>query len=56
MKTKMSSVLLKKIDLGLQTAFAKAVEKHRLEGTSIPVWDDNQVVYIPASKIPPIKK
>ncbi len=48
-------LLLKKIDLGLQTAFAKTVEKYRKEGAAIPVWKDNKVVYISASEIPPAK-
>jgi len=41
------------IDAGVQLAITKAIERHRLLGESISIWQDGQVVTLTADQIPP---
>lgn len=44
--------LHQKIDAGVKTAIAKAIERHRKLGESISIWQDGKVVTLTADKIP----
>ena len=46
--------LHKKIDAGVKSAVAAAIERHRKLGESIAVWQDGKVVILTADRIPPI--
>lgn len=46
------SKLHQKINEGVQKAVFEAVEKHRKLGELIAVWQDGEVVILPAEKIP----
>lgn len=43
--------LHEKIDLGVRCGVARALAEHKKTGGSIVVWQDGQVVTIPADKI-----
>ncbi|MDF0554730.1 hypothetical protein [Kamptonema sp. UHCC 0994] len=47
--------LHQKIDAGVKTAIAKAIERHRKLGESISIWQDGKVVTLTADQIPPLK-
>lgn len=44
--------LHQKIDAGVKTAVAKAIERHRKLGESISIWQDGKVVTLTADQIP----
>ena len=46
--------LSSQIDVGVQLAIAKAIERHRKLGESISIWQDGQVVTLTAEQIPPL--
>ncbi len=46
--------LSSQIDAGVKLAIAKAIEKHRLLGESISIWQDGKVVTLTADQIPPL--
>lgn len=46
--------LSSQIDVGIQLAIAKAIERHRKLGESISIWQDGQVVTLTAQQIPPL--
>jgi hypothetical protein len=41
------------INAGVQLAITKAIERHRLLGESISIWQDGQVVTLTADQISP---
>jgi len=43
-----------KIDAGVKLAMKKAIERHRLLGESISIWQDGQIVTLTAEQIPPL--
>jgi hypothetical protein len=44
--------LSSQLDVGIQLAIAKAIERHRKLGESISIWQDGQVVTLTAQQIP----
>ncbi|WP_414551781.1 hypothetical protein [Anabaena sp. CCY 0017] len=44
-----------KIDAGVKTAVAKAIERHRKLGESISIWQDGKVVTLTPEQIPPLE-
>lgn len=48
--------LSSKIDAGVKAAIAQAIEKHRKLGQAISIWQDGQVVTIPAEQITTIQR
>ncbi|NET88390.1 MAG: hypothetical protein F6K45_09895 [Kamptonema sp. SIO1D9] len=46
--------LHQKIDAGVKSAIAKAIERHRRLGESISIWQDGKVVTLTADQIPPL--
>jgi hypothetical protein len=44
-----------KIDQGVKTAVAQAIERHRRLGEAIAVWRDGRVVILQADEIPPMQ-
>jgi hypothetical protein len=42
-----------KIDAGVKTAIAEAIERHRKLGQSISIMRDGQVITLTAEQIPP---
>ena len=47
--------LHKKIDAGVKAAVAEAIEKHRILGQSISIWQDGRIVTLTADQIPPLE-
>jgi hypothetical protein len=41
----------KQIEVGLRKAVADAIERHKLLGEPIAIWQDGKVVVVPAKKI-----
>jgi hypothetical protein len=41
-----------RIDAGVKTAIAEAIEKHRRLGQSISIWRDGKIVTLTADEIP----
>jgi hypothetical protein len=42
-----------RIDAGVKSAIAEAIEKHRRLGQSISIWRDGKIVTLSAAEIPP---
>ena len=42
-----------RIDAGVKSAIAEAIEKHRRLGQSIRIWRDGKIVTLTAAEIPP---
>ncbi|MCW6052917.1 hypothetical protein QUB60_27585 [Microcoleus sp. A2-C5] len=53
-QSKPRQLLSTKINVGLKSAVAAAIERHRKLGESIAVWQDGKVVILTADRIPPI--
>jgi hypothetical protein len=53
-QSKPRQLLSTKINAGLKSAVAAAIERHRKLGESIAVWQDGKVVILTADRIPPI--
>lgn len=45
--------LARKIDVGIKTSVADALEEHRRMGRSIVIWRGGKIMNIPAEEIPP---
>ncbi|MFP5272295.1 hypothetical protein [Coleofasciculus sp.] len=49
------SSLSEKIDAGVKSAVAQAIERHRRLGQSISIWRDGKIVTLTADEIPPMQ-
>lgn len=47
--------LSSKVNDGVRSAIAQALERHRKLGEAIAIWRDDQVVVLPADQIPTIQ-
>ena len=48
-------LLSSKINAGVQTAIAKALERHRRLGESIAIWREGKVIVLSGDQIPEIQ-
>ena len=53
-QSKPRQLLSTKINAGVKSAVAAAIERHRKLGESIAVWQDGKVVILTADRIPPM--
>lgn len=50
-----NNLLSTQINDAVKAAIAKALERHRILGESIAVWQDGKVVILKANQIPPLQ-
>ncbi len=54
--TKEQRKIQERITRGVQTAVARALERHKMLGESIAIWKNGRVVVLPPDRIPLNKK